>query len=108
MTTHTPGPWLITKGAFGDLLVGPAILQHPEQEMVEYAEARGLDLVARRKADAALIRAALGMQEGLREILDWIKKARHEWGPHPEDVFDEVERITQLHLAMSEDTGRAP
>ena len=108
MTTHTPGPWLIEKASYGALRVGPALLDAPNREAIAYAAKNGLALEARRKADAALIRAAPGMQEGLKEILGWIKKARHEWGPHPDDVFDEVERIAQLHLAMSEDTGRAP
>jgi hypothetical protein len=110
MTTHTPGPWTIKKASYGALRVGPAILDAPNREAVAYANKSGVDLLARRKADAALIRAAPGMQEGLREILEWIRKARHDWGPHPDDVFDEVERISQLHLAMSEDTymGRAP
>ena len=73
MTTHTPGPWHITKGAFGDLHVGPAILQHPEQERVEYAEARGLDLVARRLADANLVATAPNMLAALKYVLACIE-----------------------------------
>jgi hypothetical protein len=108
MTTHTPGPWAIKRVNYGAYHAGPAALDRPSKEAIDYARKSGVDLLARRRADAALIRAAPGMQEGLKEILAWIKKARHEWGPHPDDVFDEVERIAQLHLAMSEDTGRAP
>jgi hypothetical protein len=56
--THTPGPWAITKGAYGALHVGPAKLDHPGREAAQYAAKRGRDLLAQRTADAALIAAA--------------------------------------------------
>ena len=58
MTTHTPSPWAITKGAYGALHVGPAKLDHPGREAAQYAAERGHDLLSQRMADAALIAAA--------------------------------------------------
>lgn len=56
--THTPGPWAVTRGAYGALHVGPATLAHPGREAAQYAAARGQDLLTQRAADAALIAAA--------------------------------------------------
>lgn len=58
MTQHTPGPWAITAAPYGALRIGPALLEHPGREAVEYAQARGRDPLAQRAADAALIAAA--------------------------------------------------
>lgn len=58
MATHTPGPWAITAAPYGALRIGPALLEHPGREAVEYAQARGRDPLAQRAADAALIAAA--------------------------------------------------
>lgn len=58
MTTHTPGPWAVTKGAYGALHVGPATLAHPGRDRMLYNTQRGRDLLAQREADARLIAAA--------------------------------------------------
>ena len=58
MTQHTPSPWATSKGAYGALHVGPAKLDHPGREVVQYAADRGRDLLAQRAANAALIAAA--------------------------------------------------
>ena len=67
--THTPGPWAITKGAYGALNVGPASLAHPGKDATYYALERGRDLLAQRAADAALIAAAPDL---LRIVFDLI------------------------------------
>ena len=67
--THTPGPWGITKGAYGALNVGPASLAHPGKDATHYALERGRDLLAQRTADAALIAAAPAMLEALENII---------------------------------------
>jgi len=66
---HTPGPWAITKGAYGALHVGPASLAHPGKEAAHYALERGRDLLAQRAADAALIAAAPAMLDALENII---------------------------------------
>jgi len=67
--THTPGPWAITKGAYGALNVGPASLAHPGKEATHYALERGRDLLAQRAADASLIAEAPAMLEALENII---------------------------------------
>ncbi len=67
--THTPGPWAITKGAYGALNAGPASLAHPGKEATHYALDRGRDLLAQRAADAALIAEAPAMLEALENII---------------------------------------
>jgi len=66
---HTPGPWAITKGAYGALHVGPATLAHPGKEATQYALERGRDLLAQRAADAALIAAAPDLLDALENII---------------------------------------
>jgi len=66
---HTPGPWAVTKGAYGALHVGPASLAHPGKDATHYALERGRDLLAQRTADAALIAAAPAMLEALENII---------------------------------------
>jgi hypothetical protein len=69
MTQHTPGPWAITKGAYGALHVGPAKLDHPGRDRMAYTTQRGRDLLAQREADAALIAAAPDMLAALQDIM---------------------------------------
>ena len=85
MTQHTPGPWAISKGAYGALYVGPATLVHPGREAAQYAADRGRDLLAQREANAALIAAAPDMLAALQDIADfweeptlslWVLKSR--------------------------------
>ena len=69
MATHTPGPWAITAAPYGALRVGPALLEHPGREAVEYAQTRGRDLLAQRAADAALIAAAPDLLDMCERLL---------------------------------------
>lgn len=65
----TPGPWAISKGAYGALHVGPAVLAHPGKARVEYAQDHGgHDLLAQRDADARLIHAAHDMRAILSDL----------------------------------------
>ncbi len=66
ITSHTPEPWGISSGPYGALHVGPAVLKHPGKDAAEYGFARGHDLLARRAADAALIKAAPKMLAALK------------------------------------------
>lgn len=74
MTKHTPGPWAIIAAPYGALRVGPALLEHPGREAVEYAQTRGRDLLAQRAADAALIAAAPDLLDMCERLLGF---ARH-------------------------------
>jgi len=67
--THTPGPWAITKGAYGALHVGPATLAHPGRDRALYSTQRGRDLLAQRAVDASLIAEAPAMLEALENII---------------------------------------
>lgn len=69
MTTHTPGPWATSKGAYGALHVGPATLAHPGRDRALYSTQRGRDLLAQRAADAALIETAPDMLAALQALL---------------------------------------
>lgn len=69
MTKHTPGPWAVTSAPYGALRVGPALVEHPGREAVEYANARGRDLLAQRAADAALIAAAPDLLDMCERLL---------------------------------------
>jgi hypothetical protein len=84
--THTPGPWAITKGAYGALNVGPASLAHPGKEATHYALDRGRDLLAQRAADAALIAAAPDMLEALLEVSQWAEMQKG----YPQGTFEVV------------------
>lgn len=76
VTSFTPPPWDITKGAYGALHVGPARLDHPGKARVEYAADRGHDLLAQRDADARLIHAAHDMLATLKALVIADNKAR--------------------------------
>ena len=78
MNEHTPGPWAMSNAPYGALRVGPALLEHPGREAVEYAQARGHDLLARRAADAALIAAAPDLLDMCERLLNF---ARHYGDP---------------------------
>jgi hypothetical protein len=72
VASFTPPPWVITKGKYGALLVGPARLDHPGKARVEYAlDHGGHDLLAQRAADAVLIAAAPKMLAALKQCADW-------------------------------------
>jgi hypothetical protein len=67
VSSFTPPPWAITKGAYGALHVGPARLDHPGKARIEYAlDNGGHDLLAQRDADARLIHAAHDMLATLK------------------------------------------
>lgn len=78
MTKHTPGPWAITVAPYGALRVGPALLEHPGREAVEYAQARGRDLLAQRAADAVLIAAAPDLLDMCERLLGFAHHYAHE------------------------------
>ena len=69
MSNHTPGPWAVTSAPYGALRAGPALVEHPGREAVEYASARGRDLLAQRAADAALIAAAPDLLDMCERLL---------------------------------------
>lgn len=69
MSNHTPGPWAVTSAPYGALRAGPALIEHPGREAVEYASARGRDLLAQRAADAALIAAAPDLLDMCERLL---------------------------------------
>lgn len=66
----TPGPWDISKGQYGALHVGPAVLAHPGKARIEYAADRGHDLLAQRDADAKLIHAAHALLAACKDALE--------------------------------------
>jgi len=74
VASFTPAPWAITKGAYGALRVGPAVLDHPGKARVEYALERGRDLLAQRDADARLIEAAPKMLAALWAIANRLEE----------------------------------
>jgi len=69
MTTHTPGPWPIGRVNFGAYHAGPATLEYPSKEAIDYAAKSGVDLLARRLANAYLIAAAPNMLAALKYVL---------------------------------------
>ena len=69
MTTHTPGPWPVRRVNFGVYHAGPAKLEYPGKEAIHYAAKSGVDLLARRLADAYLIAAAPNMLVALDYVL---------------------------------------
>lgn len=69
MSNHTPGPWAVTSAPYGALRVGPALVEHPGREAVEYANARDRDLLAQRAADAALVAAAPDLLDMCERLL---------------------------------------
>ena len=66
MSNHTPGPWGIKRVNYGAYHVGPATLERPSKEAIDYAAKSGLDLLARRTANAYLIAAAPDMLAALK------------------------------------------
>ena len=71
VASFTPPPWAITKGQYGALHVGPAVLAHPGKARIEYAaDHGGHDLLAQRDADARLIHAAHDMLAACKDALD--------------------------------------
>lgn len=105
MTTHTPGPWLIAKSTFGDLQVGPAILRPPGRERIDYAAKSGLDLVARRKADAALIRAAPDILAALQGLAWAVSGIEYVETAYAEQVAQAQAAIAKALIAQAK--GRA-
>lgn len=93
MTKHTPGPWAITTAPYGALRVGPALLEHPGREAVEYAQARGRDLLAQRAADAALIAAAPDMLAALRAMVAFVATDGHALSMIPEDTWNTARHV---------------
>lgn len=94
MSNHTPGPWAITSAPYGALRVGPALVEHPGREAVEYANARDRDLLAQRAADAALIAAApdmLAALQGLAWAVSGIEYVETEY----------AEEVAQAHAAIA-------
>lgn len=69
MSNHTPGPWAITSAPYGALRAGPALIEHPGREAVDYAYARNRDLLTQRAADAALIAAAPDLLDMCERLL---------------------------------------
>lgn len=69
MSSHTPGPWAISRGAYGAWHVGPATLTHPGKEAMAYATlGGGVNPIEQRVADLALIAAAPDMLAALQAI----------------------------------------
>lgn len=82
-TNHTPGPWAITKGAYGALWAGPAMLPHPGRDMEFCAQARGASYLAERDADARLIAAAPDLLAALRDLFAGMEQhGAEKWMPH--------------------------
>ncbi|MFN7341262.1 MAG: hypothetical protein ACK5VI_09320 [Opitutia bacterium] len=94
----TPGPWPITKGAYGALHVGPAVLAHPGKARIEYAADRGHDLLAQRDADARLIHAAHDMRAILQDLTT-VWDAYERDGPVP---LDQIIQRARFMLARVE------
>ena len=98
MTQHTPGPWGIKNAPYGALRGGPALLEHPGREAVEYARARGHDLLAQREADLTLILAApdlLAALQGLAWAVSGIGYVETEY----------AEEVAQAHAAIAKAFG---
>ena len=98
MTQHTPGPWDIKNAPFGALRGGPALLEHPGREAIEYARARGHDLMAQREADLTLILAApdlLAALQGLAWAVSGIGYVETEY----------AEEVAQAHAAIAKALG---
>lgn len=93
----TPGPWPITKGAYGALHVGPARLDHPGRARVEYAADRGHDLLAQRDADARLIHAVHDMLAACKDAL----------AVEIEAGFPDSELASRLRAAIAKAEGGA-
>lgn len=69
MSNHTPGPWGIKRINYGAYHVGPATLERPSREAIDYAAKSGLDLLARRTANARLIAAAPDLLDMCERLL---------------------------------------
>lgn len=93
MSNHTPGPWAVTSAPYGALRVGPALVEHPGREAVEYANARGRDLLVQRAADAALIAAAPDMLAALKLV--------------EQNAFDKT-ALAAIRAAIAKAQGGAP
>ena len=93
VASFTPPPWDITKGQYGALHVGPAVLAHPGKARIEYAQDHGgHDLLAQRDADAKLIHAAHDMRAILRDLTT-VWDAYERDGPVPLDQIIERARL---------------
>jgi hypothetical protein len=100
MTQHTPGPWDIKNAPFGALRGGPALLEHPGREAIEYARARGHDLLAQRDADLSLILAApdmLAALQGLAWAVSGIEYVETEY----------AEQVAEARAAIAKALGEA-
>lgn len=75
----TPGPWAVTSAPYGALRAGPALVEHPGREAVEYAQARGRDLLAQRAADATLIAAAPDLLDMCERLLNFARYYGDSW-----------------------------
>ena len=100
MTQHTPGPWDIKNAPYGALRGGPALLEHPGREAIEYARARGHDLLAQRDADLSLILAApdmLAALQGLAWAVSGIEYVETEY----------AEQVAEARAAIAKALGEA-
>lgn len=99
MSNHTPGPWGIKNAPFGALRGGPALLEHPGRDAIEYALARGHDLLAQRDADLTLILAApdlLAALQGLAWAVSGIEYVETEY----------AEQVAQAQAAIAKAIGK--
>lgn len=78
MTKHTPGPWGIKRVNYGAYHVGPAILERPSKDAIDYAAKSGLDLLARRTANARLIAVAPDLLDMCERLLGFAHHYAHE------------------------------
>lgn len=103
MTPHTPGPWAIKRVNYGAYHVGPVVLERPTKEAIDYAAKSGVDLLARRLANAYLVAAAPNMLAALKYVLVCIERGDPE---DPQLIRDAAAQLIRDAAALAE--GYAP
>ena len=85
----TPAPWLVSRGAYGALRVGPAVLPHPGRDNRYLVEA-----LKRRERDAALIAVAPRMLRALDRAEERLQVCAY--GGDEAEALDEIGAVLKL------------
>lgn len=102
MSNHTPGPWAISRGAYGAWHVGPATLTHPGKEAMAYATlGGGVNPIEQRVADLALIAAAPDMLARLNSIIDTIETLGNATGHHLTNAIYDIGQDARAAIAKA-------
>jgi hypothetical protein len=97
-TTHTPGPWVLDRGANGDMLV-TSLHESPDDDVCHvYGGNAGDD--DRAQADARLIAAAPELLAALLDVLPDLSHYASTHGPGPD------RRLAVARAAIAKATGQ--